>query len=81
MSTMKWLLLGLIVLSSLAFGGEIEDFVVEAKKKHGEFGEKAARFLVDGMPKSDRETLKKDFLNILNQNLQSPFQMELRLYI
>jgi hypothetical protein len=62
MSTMKWLLLGLMVFSSLAFGGEIEDFVVEAKKKHGEFGEKAARFLVDGMPKSDRETLKKDFL-------------------
>lgn len=59
---MKYLLLGLICLSSFTFGGEIEDFVVEAKKKHGDFGEKAARFLAEGMPKSDRETLKKDFL-------------------
>ena len=34
----------------------------EAKKKHGDFGEKSARFLVAGMPGSDREILKKDFL-------------------
>lgn len=59
---MKCLLLGLIGLTSVALGGEIEDFVEEAKKKHGDFGGKAAQFLVDGMPKSDRETLKKDFL-------------------
>jgi len=59
---MKCLLIGLIGISSFAHGGELEDFVGEAKKKHGDFGEKAARFLVAGMPNSDRETLKKDFL-------------------
>ncbi len=59
---MKCLLVGLIGLSSFAFGGEIESFVSGAKKKHGDFGEKAARFLVEGMPESDREALKKEFL-------------------
>lgn len=59
---MRCFVLGLIGLSSFSFGGEVEDFVIAAKKKHGDFGEKAARFLVEGMPKSDRETLKKDFL-------------------
>lgn len=59
---MKLLLLSLIAFSSMAIGGEIEDFVVEAKKKHGEFGERAARFLVEGMPEWDRVNLKKEFL-------------------
>lgn len=59
---MKYLLLCLIALATFAMGSEVEEFVGEAKKKHGEFGERAARFLVEGMPKSDREALKKDFL-------------------
>jgi len=59
---MKYLLFSLIYLTSFAMGSEIDDFVGEAKKKHGELGERAARFLVEGMPKSDRETLKKGFL-------------------
>lgn len=40
----------------------MEKFVEAAEKKHGEFGEKAARFLVEGMPKRDRENLGRDFL-------------------
>lgn len=59
---MKYLLLRLIGLGSFALGGEVEGFLGEAKKKHGDFGGKAALFLVEGMPKSDRETLTKDFL-------------------
>jgi hypothetical protein len=58
----KCLFVSLISLTSFGMGGEVEDFVDDAGKKHGEFGERAARALVEGMPKSDRETLKKDFL-------------------
>ena len=49
-------------LACLVWGGEVEEFVVAAEEKHGEFGGKAARFLMEGMPKSDRESLTKDFL-------------------
>ena len=40
----------------------MENFVEAAEKKHGEFGEKAAHFLVEGMPKGDLENLGRDFL-------------------
>lgn len=49
-----------LILSVLA--GELEDFVSLAQQKHGDFGQKAARFLVAGMPEQDRKTLKKEFL-------------------
>ncbi len=50
------------LLACWAWGGEVEKFVEAAEKKHGEFGEKAATFLVEGMPKGDRENLGRDFL-------------------
>lgn len=40
----------------------IEGFVNEATAKHGPFGKKSAAFLVEGMPVSDLQSLKKDFL-------------------
>ncbi|MDF1713408.1 MAG: transglutaminase-like domain-containing protein [Akkermansiaceae bacterium] len=49
-------------LACLVWGGEVADFVEAAEKKHGEFGGKAARFLVAGMPKGDRESLGQEFL-------------------
>lgn len=59
---MKFVTLLLLGQTLIGLAGELEDFVSAAKKKHGEVGERAARFLVDGMPPRDRETLKKDFL-------------------
>ncbi len=41
---------------------EISGFLEAAGKKHGQFGTKAARFLVKGMPPKDLQSLKKDFL-------------------
>jgi len=41
---------------------EISSFIEAAGKKHGEFGAKAARFLVEGMPSKDLQALKADFL-------------------
>ncbi len=43
--------------------GEIKAFVEAAREGYGEFGEKAAVFLVEGMPESDLKSLKKDFLS------------------
>ena len=51
-------------LVSMALGGELENFVTSAEKKHGEFGAKAAKFLVEGMPKKDREVLSEEFLMV-----------------
>ena len=53
---------GFAMVSPWAWGDELESFVSEAKAKHGEFGERAAKFLIKGMPKGDREALTKDFL-------------------
>lgn len=39
-----------------------EDFIAKAKGKHGEFGEKAAKFLVEHMPEGDKTSLSADFL-------------------
>ena len=41
---------------------EISGFLEAAGKKHGQFGTKAARFLVKGMPPKDLQSLKRDFL-------------------
>lgn len=37
-------------------------FIGQAKEKHGDFGEKAARFLVQHMPETDKANLSAEFL-------------------
>lgn len=49
-------------------GGEIDGFLKTAQRVHGDFGIKAARFLVAGMPARDLRSLKKEFL-LENLNL------------
>jgi predicted esterase len=39
-----------------------DDFIAHAAENHGGFGEKAARFLVDHMPESDKTKLTSEFL-------------------
>jgi poly(3-hydroxybutyrate) depolymerase len=41
----------------------VDDFVANAAKTHGADGEKAAKFLVDGMPEADQKALSADFLS------------------
>ncbi|MGI9242604.1 MAG: transglutaminase domain-containing protein [Verrucomicrobiales bacterium] len=41
---------------------ELSGFVQSAAEGHGEFGERAAIYLVEGMPKRDLQGLSKDFL-------------------
>jgi hypothetical protein len=45
-----------------ANAAEIQGFLEAAAKDHGAKGEKAALFLVEGMPSTDLKALKKDFL-------------------
>ena len=59
---MKLLVLLFSSLPMICPAGEIEDFRAVAKEKHGEFGERAAIFLVEGMPPEDRGALKQEFL-------------------
>ena len=40
-----------------------DDFIALVPEKHGAFGEKAARFLVEHMPETDKETLSATFLD------------------
>ena len=42
--------------------GEIKGFVEAAREGYGEFGERAAVFLIEGMPENDLKSLKKAFL-------------------
>ncbi len=58
---MKWLLLPLALVSSV-LAAPMDDFIAAAKSKHGEPGEKAARFLADHMPAADKEKLDAAFL-------------------
>ncbi|MCP5524643.1 MAG: hypothetical protein H7A46_24200 [Verrucomicrobiales bacterium] len=67
---MRWLI-AVLWLSATALGGATDDFLVAAKAKHGEFGERAARFLVDNMPPGDRDNLSLEFLS---QNLDLALQ-------
>ena len=39
-----------------------DEFITQARERHGEFGEKAARFLVEHMPPADRKTLSAGYL-------------------
>lgn len=53
-----------IWLASAALGlAATDDFVAAARKDHGDFGEKAARFLVANMPEQDARTLDAAFLS------------------
>jgi len=45
-----------------AIAAPADDFIAAATAKHGASGEKAARFLVEHMPPSDKETLTAEFL-------------------
>lgn len=58
---MKCLLLPLALVSS-AFAAPVDDFIAAAGSKHGEPGEKAARFLADHMPAADKQKLDAAFL-------------------
>lgn len=46
----------------LCFSAATDDFIAQATEKHGPFGEKAARFLVEHMPASDKKALTTEFL-------------------
>ncbi len=46
----------------MALASPTDDFIAAAGEKHGAFGEKAARFLVENMPERDKKSLSKDFL-------------------
>lgn len=59
------------VTAACACAAATDDFVSHAREVHGEFGGKAARFLVEHMPDKDRETLDAAFLN---RNLDLAFQ-------
>ena len=41
---------------------ELEAFIVAAKKTHGDFGQRAANFLVEGMPADDLMTVDRELL-------------------
>ncbi len=49
--------------AALCFVAPTDDFIAAATAKHGAFGEKAARFLVENMPPSDKENLSAQFLS------------------
>ncbi|QTN31585.1 transglutaminase domain-containing protein [Akkermansiaceae bacterium] len=51
-----------IALAALAISAPTDEFIAAASTKHGEFGGKAARFLVEHMAPSDRESLTAGFL-------------------
>jgi pimeloyl-ACP methyl ester carboxylesterase len=58
---MKWLPIPLALVSSI-LAAPVDDFIAAAKSKHGESGERAARFLTEHMPATDREKLDAAFL-------------------
>ena len=51
-----------LTTAALALASATDDFIATAKEKHGAFGEKAARFLVEHMPENDKKTLSAEFL-------------------
>lgn len=52
----------LLTLAGFVTAAPTDDFINKAKQTHGELGEKAARFLVEHMPESDKKSLSADFL-------------------
>ncbi|GAA5481118.1 transglutaminase domain-containing protein [Haloferula sargassicola] len=55
-------LLALVAIATAA-AQPVDEFIDHAREAHGAFGEKAARFLVENMPRQDRESLSAAFLN------------------
>lgn len=68
---MHRLLAALLILTQITLGNEIDTFLTEAQSTLGNPGYEAARFIVDNMPQTDRETLTASFLL---ENLQLAFQ-------
>ncbi len=64
-------LLPLLALAAAAAAAPVDDFIAAAKAKHGEAGERAAKFLVEHMPAKDKESLTAEFLT---ENLDLAFQ-------
>ncbi len=60
-----------IATAALGISAPTDDFITAATAKHGAFGEKAARFLVENMPPADKETLTAAFLG---ENLDLAFK-------
>jgi hypothetical protein len=58
---MRNLLAALLVIGG-AVAAPVDDFIAGAKDRHGEPGERAARFLSAHMPERDRATLSAEFL-------------------
>ena len=54
---------------------ELESFIEDAKKSHGDFGERAAKFLIKGMPEQDLKKLNYEFLKD-NLNLAMKARLE-----
>lgn len=50
------------VLAGFGWAAAVDDFIAAAKVKHGEAGERAAKFLVEHMPARDKESLSAEFL-------------------
>lgn len=48
--------------AALSLSAPTDDFIASAAAKHGAFGKKAARFLVENMPPQDKRELSADFL-------------------
>ncbi|MCC6883113.1 MAG: hypothetical protein IT576_13245, partial [Verrucomicrobiales bacterium] len=76
MTWRNWLKLGCLLgwgfaASGIAAGSAVDDFITSAREKHGDAGERAARFLVENMPPKDRESLSTAFLL---ENLNLAFQ-------
>ena len=43
--------------------GELEAFIATAQKTHGDVGQRAAEFLVEGMPPGDLTSIDREFLS------------------
>jgi pimeloyl-ACP methyl ester carboxylesterase len=67
---MKWLPIPLALVSSI-LAAPVDDFITAARTKHGEAGERAAKFLIQHMPAADKEKLDAAFLGT---NLDLAFQ-------
>jgi transglutaminase-like putative cysteine protease/predicted esterase len=55
-------LIFLFISAALGLATPTDDFIAAASAKHGAFGEKAARFLIENMPPSDKQELSAEFL-------------------
>ncbi len=51
-----------LLTAALTLAAATDEFISTARKDHGAFGEKAARFLVENMPANDAKTLDAAFL-------------------